>query len=389
MKIVYTGEDAPRFLKKSIFLAGPTPRNAEAMSWRPYALRALENQSYDGVVFVPEFRNGRCKMPDGWTYDMQCNWEHKCMDMSDIIIFWVPRKLKTMPAFTTNVEFGLYANSGKIILGAPPKAVNNGYLKFVAGKLAIPVSRTLADTVKNAVEIIGGGAPRVGSECRVPLNVWRAPSFQNWYRDKTNAGHKLKNARVEFTIRKGQKKDWIYMWGLWVDIEVSGENRRKYNEHVISRPDISAVLMYKPGTNLQETEIALVKEFRSPARTADGFIWELPGGSTFDLEKTPGEIASEEAFEETGLKIEPLRFKKGASRQLAGTLSGHKANLFSAELKEEEMAWLKSQKGIVHGNHQEDESGERTYVEIKALKEIMSNELLDWSDIGMILSVLK
>ena len=52
------------------------------------------------------------------------------------------------------------------------------------------------------------------------------------------------------------------------------------------------------------------------------------------------------------------------------------------------MAWLKSQKGIVHGNHQGDESGERTYVEIKTLEEILSDDLLDWSNIGMILSVL-
>jgi hypothetical protein len=35
MEVVYTGEDMPEKFSKSIFLAGPTPRNKEEVeSWR-------------------------------------------------------------------------------------------------------------------------------------------------------------------------------------------------------------------------------------------------------------------------------------------------------------------------------------------------------------------
>ena len=37
---------------------------------------------------------------------------------------------------------------------------------------------------------------------------------------------------------------------------------------------------------------------------------------------------------------------------------------------------------------QRPRAGERTFIEIKTLEEIISDELLDWSNIGMILSVL-
>ena len=392
MKIIHSGKVAPKAFSKSIFLAGPTPRSDNVASWRPEALRLLESRGYDGVVFVPEFRGfSKNNMPEGWTWEKQCDWEHKYLDMSDIILFWVPRKLRVMPAFTTNVEFGLYANSGRVVFGAPSNWKNfpkNRYLKFMADKFVIPRFDTLGATIKGALEIIGKGAMRRGTESLIPLNLWQSASFQNWYQAKIKTGHKLKNAKVEFTIRKGMKKDWIYAWGLWVDIDVHGENRRKYNESVISRPDISTVFLYQRAPNSMDTKVVLVREFRSPARTADGFIWELPGGSSFGPDQTPQKVASEEIFEETGFKIDPVRFRVHQSRQLAGTFSAHKSSLFSAEITSAELAWFERQKGIAHGSDPKNSTGERTYIEIKTIKEILENELLDWSNIGMILSVL-
>src|SRR3989338_6807118 len=118
MQIVYTGEEFPQSWKKSIFLAGPMPRSRKVKSWRPEAIRILEKLGYDGVVFYPEDRDG------GWRqdYTAQANWEHAGLDAADCILFWVPRQLKTMPAFTTNIELGLYAKSGRIVLGAPKDA---------------------------------------------------------------------------------------------------------------------------------------------------------------------------------------------------------------------------------------------------------------------------
>ena len=40
--------------KKSIFLAGPTPRNNSAISWRTNACKPLKLLGFDGVVYVPE-----------------------------------------------------------------------------------------------------------------------------------------------------------------------------------------------------------------------------------------------------------------------------------------------------------------------------------------------
>jgi hypothetical protein len=105
MQVVYTGEEAPKTLTKSIFLAGPTPRNKqEQESWRPDALKILEDKGYDGVVFIPEDRKGEFKLE----YDDQVGWEEKYLNMADCIVFWVPRDLTLdskgypkMAAFTT------------------------------------------------------------------------------------------------------------------------------------------------------------------------------------------------------------------------------------------------------------------------------------------------
>ncbi len=54
MKINYYENDKLENNKKSIFLAGPTPRNKEVKSWRGEALEILQRLGFDGVVYVPE-----------------------------------------------------------------------------------------------------------------------------------------------------------------------------------------------------------------------------------------------------------------------------------------------------------------------------------------------
>jgi hypothetical protein len=70
---------------------------------------------------------------------------------------------------------------------------------------------------------------------------------------------------------------------------------------------------------------------------------------------------------------------------MVATLSAHRCHLYKLELDEEQMNKIKEQEGIVHGV---EEDTERTYVEVFTVKEILSNNLLDWSNIGQILSVL-
>ncbi|MBI2265370.1 MAG: NUDIX hydrolase [Armatimonadetes bacterium] len=383
VQIAYAKEEFPTQFARSLFLAGPTPRSADVQSWRPEALRILINLGYDGVVFVPESSTGYKA-----SYADQVDWEHKALEMSDCILFWIPRNLQVFPGLTTNVEFGLWAHSGKIVLGAPPEAPKMDYLRSLAGKLGIPQAENLEDALKHSLQFVGEGAFRSQGECQVPLHIWKTRSFQAWYKAQVEAGNRLDGARVEWVFRVGPGKSIVYCWALHVSVYVAGENRNKTNELVISRPDISTLVMYKPEANPLQTKIVLIREFRSPAATSDGFIWEVPGGSSFTL-ADPLEIAVEEAHEETGLRIDAARLNYVGTRQLAGTFSAHKAHVFSVSITDEELAWLSGQVGIPHGNPATHPSGERTYVEIRTMEEILAENLLDWSTIGMVCQALQ
>lgn len=134
-------------LPKSIFLAGPTPRSKDVPSWRPEALLILERLGFAGNVYLPEAAD--------WAphehYDDQVHWEWEALNLSTVVVFWVPRDLKTMPALTTNVEFGLLAQSGKLILGYPETAPKMMYLGKLAARHGAPVFHTLESTLKAAV----------------------------------------------------------------------------------------------------------------------------------------------------------------------------------------------------------------------------------------------
>lgn len=145
MNIIY----AQQPLEKSIFLAGPTPRKSTTTpSWRPEALRILNEQlEFKGTVFVPESEGWE----DGFDYDGQINWEWEALNQATVIVFWIPRDLKHMPAFTTNVEFGMSVHSSKVVLGYPTDAPKMNYLRALAKRFNITVSHTLEQTLATAV----------------------------------------------------------------------------------------------------------------------------------------------------------------------------------------------------------------------------------------------
>jgi len=392
MEVVYAGEEMPEKFTKSMFLAGPTPRNKEEVeSWRPDALQILEDIGFDGVVFVPEPRDREFKH----SYDDQVEWEEKYLNIADCIVFWVPRDLEPdskgypkMAAFTTNVEFGTWQSSGKVVFGAPPDATKNGYLLYYCEKYNVPVAESLIETLQNAMEMLGDGAEREGGERYIPLFIWHLESFQNWYKAQTDAGNRLEEARLLFNFRP-RYKSFIFLWILHAKVYVASEDRVKDNEFVLSRPDISSVCLYHKVSSgfpaaWKDIEIVLVREFRTPAATENGFILELPGGSS-KKSSMPEEVAAEEVHEELGLYIDPERLRICGSRQLAGTLSAHKAVLFSVELTEKEMEWLKSQKDIAHGK---EEDTERTFIEVHPVSQLINNESIDWTTLGQILSVV-
>jgi len=123
MKLIYAREQ----VESSIFLAGPTPRDPNTPSWRPKAIEILEGLGYKGTVYIPEDRG-----VSDYKFDEQIKWEWEALNASKVIAFWVPRELSTMPAFTTNIEFGMYASSGKCLLGTPVNAPKNNYLRALA-----------------------------------------------------------------------------------------------------------------------------------------------------------------------------------------------------------------------------------------------------------------
>ena len=128
MNIAYS--DKPLVVEKSsIFLAGPTPRTVDVESWRPEAIQILEELEFKGQVIVPERENW-----DGADYIGQVEWEDVGLNECSIIVFWVPRDLETMPAFTTNVEFGRFYKDPRVFYGRPKDSMNNRYLDWLYEK---------------------------------------------------------------------------------------------------------------------------------------------------------------------------------------------------------------------------------------------------------------
>lgn len=384
MQVVYAPEAPPSQFTKSLFLAGPSPRNPDQPNWRPEALAALEAMGYDGVVFVPLPRNG------DWShgYDAQVEWELTHLNMADVALFWVPRS-KDLPAMTTNVEFGSFYDTGKAILGYPKDATQMRYLDHLAKTESVTVCGTMEDTLRAAVTRLGTGALRTGGERDVPLHIWKLQHFQGWFKAQRAAGNHLHGARLLWSFRVGPAKGFTFAFVLRVDVHIESEGRNKTNEFIFARPDISTVVAYRKREVLADTDIVLIREFRSPARTADGFIREVPGGSSWKPGEDPFVTAAHELSEETGFNVDPSRLRKIGARQLCGTLSVHQAHVFACEVTAEELVALRKQQedGTVFGVV---EDSERTYVEVQRLGDLIASasNALDWSMLGMILTAV-
>jgi len=73
------------------------------------------------------------------------------------------------------------------------------------------------------------------------------------------------------------------------------------------------------------------------------------------------------------------------ARQLAATLLAHEATLFAAELSAGDMEGIRAGLGRARGVA---EDGERTYTELRTVREILAEGLADWTTVGMILAAL-
>lgn len=137
----------------SIFLAGPSPRDEFGKEWRDWAVQILELESSCKKIFYPSpFITSYSEKE--MNYYFQIEWEARALEVADVILFWVPRELEHMPGFTTNVEFGEWHRSGKVVYGRPSDAPKTGYLDWKAKRYNVPIRETLPETVASAVSML-------------------------------------------------------------------------------------------------------------------------------------------------------------------------------------------------------------------------------------------
>lgn len=390
--IVFSDQLIPTTITKSVFLAGPSPRTQDVLDWRHEALSYFEKIGFNGTIFVPvpkERFYGKEDSPD-WTYDNQVEWECNARSVSDIILFWLPRKIDYsrkdlgMPAFTTNIEFGEDLHSGKIMYGRPTEAEKCRYLD----KRIVEINEIVYDNLENlitaCVENLGEGSVRHDGEVYVPLFVWNSEQFQSWYQQLKDNGNKLIHSKLLHHVKFSNGQ--LFSFIIWVNVWVEAEQRFKNTEFVFSRKDISSILPYYKQNN--ETFVVVVKEFRSPVRNNVGVVYELPGGSALTIGMSQQQNAQHELEEETGIHIKDInRLCFVTNKQLCATLSSHHAYLYKVELTEEEFNLVKKNVedkksfGVI-------EDTEVTYLDIIPVSKIM-NYPLDFAMTGMILGSLQ
>jgi len=151
IKTIYYNDGIKKVDGLSIFLAGPTPRTRAVKSWRPDFIHQLESKDInkDLTIIIPEFKVYDPNNFKNRSYETNVEWEEYYLFASTFIIFWIPRNMITMPALTTNVEFGMWIckQPGKLILGSPEDAVKNRYLEYYARKNAVPVYKTMDELI--------------------------------------------------------------------------------------------------------------------------------------------------------------------------------------------------------------------------------------------------
>lgn len=386
MELVFSDDQIPTNILKSIFLAGPSPRNEEVYDWRNDAIKVLESIKYNGTVFIPIPRNTFYKKEKNnkWTYYNQIEWECECRNIADIVLYWIPRSNK-LPGLTTNIEFGEDLKSGKVIYGRPSNAMSCRYLDVRAEEQKIEIHETLEETILKANKELGEGSLRQGTEIYVPLLIWKTIQFQTWYKNLKLAGNRLEHFKVTSVTLVGEKK-FVFFFSAKVRIWVEAEKRYKNTESIFSRTDISAVVASYKEMSTGQIFFILVKEFRSPVNNNEGFVYELPGGSSFK-EINFKENASKEFEEEVGLKIEDIsRLQFVSARQTSATFGTHITHLYKLELTEKEFKEIEKISKSNQPMGEDDE--EKTYVTIIEEKELEFYNV-DYGTLGMIYNSLK
>ena len=371
---LYAGQQPPESWDACVFIAGSmSGAGSSALPWQHEVIALLQERwAGDGRLVVLVSEPGSCVRDVAG--DELTDWHGRALDVADVMIFWWPDD--TDPRLMSS-SLAAWNDTHRVVHGTPSGTSLSSYL--VTYLHATSTATTLDDLVSTALDMIGAGARRAAGERDVPLTLWRTDSFQRWYSAQSAAGNTLLSARQVWTFSAGPGQTSLLYWALHVRIYVRAENRVKSNEVVISRPDISVIALYQRGATIDDTIIVLVREFRSPASTPDGFVHELPGGSTAG-DTSALDQAITETDEETGLAIDAQRIRAHGSRQVAATMSAHHAYLFTAEITNDELDRLRLSQATPHGAG----DTERTWPEITTFGELRERRLVDWATLGMI-----
>jgi 8-oxo-dGTP pyrophosphatase MutT (NUDIX family) len=378
MQVVYARTAFPVTAHCVIFLAGPTPRAADVASWRPEACAVLRELSFEGTVYVPEDAEGGMH----GAYEEQIRWEAAALLRSDVVVFWVPRDMRTMPGLTTNDEFGWLKGRARIVFGAPEGAEKVRYQQHYCRELGIPVKQTLRETLAAAVAMVGEGARREGADVLVPAHVFVTPSFQRWKAQSlTRDGNELLDLRVRDLVCVGSQ---VFLWSVWVRVRIRGEDRVKENEIVVGRADLSSVAVWcRDAGDALDSKVVLVEEFRS----AGGRVLELPGGSVLGGTLDALDVALEELREEIGLERARGDLVALGSRTMAPTLAPHANHAFALAVGPEVIARYEQleREGACFGLA---EDSERTFVRVLTIRDILASDVCCWTTVGIVASLL-
>lgn len=316
------------------------------------------------------------------------HWRSEALGVSDVVLCWLPADggaQAVRPRFTRLVS--QYGASGKLFVGhAASEDAWAVPLQQGAGVHAA-AARDPGALVAQATRMLSKGALRRGAERAVPLMIWHTPAWARWHEALLAVGNRLDGAKVEWSFRVGPGGAFVLFWAVHVNIWVAAEGRNKSNEVVIARPDISSVLAFLPGVDMLDTEIILVKEFRSPCRSECGFVHELPGGSSFKPNADVLQVAADELYEETGIRVDKTRLAQHVSRQAAATVSTHHVHMFSCKLDAAEMAAARKEAatGSPHGNATESE---RTYIVTATVRQCVDEAKVDFATLGLIMQAI-
>ena len=159
------------------------------------------------------------------------------MNRADVIFFNVERT-ETLHGFTTNVEFGKYITSARVVYYRPIESKKNNYLDKLAIMNEVKVHDNQDEALSEVLSRVNKDSLREKAECAVPGIIWNSGQFKQWYFNLKEAGNSLADFEIK-SIVTFKANTILFGFNAWVKIWVASENRYKENEWIFSRAEVS------------------------------------------------------------------------------------------------------------------------------------------------------